>query len=220
MKVYHVVFLAVAIVTCHACSSDDVKFADREYASIDTGDVTNITENGATLHGEFLGLGDLEIKDYGFIYSQAHSDPRVGTAERVSLGTVVQTEFSGAADHGLLGGEMCWYRAYAIVGSKNLLVYGSERTFNSLGSLPPVITEIVPSSGKQGDTIVINGTGFSDINYNTTVTFAGVTAFVNKTSGTSVTCTVPFLPPGNFDVVIKIGSTGLQSAPKTFTITL
>ncbi|MEI9921185.1 MAG: IPT/TIG domain-containing protein [Bacteroidota bacterium] len=219
MKLNSIVLSFAAIACCITCSTDDHTFHSREYASVETGDVTDINENGATLHGEFLGMGTLDLKDYGFLYDQANANTKIGSSERISLGTTAQTNFSGTADRALEDGQTCWYRTYAIVGSNNLIVYGAERSFVAKGSLPPSITEIVPSSGKQGDLIVINGLRFSDKSYTSIVTIGGVRAFVTKTSSTSITCTVPFLPAGDRDVLVKIGENGTPSAPKTFTIT-
>src|SRR3954471_19034740 len=108
MKLNHVVFPVVLIAACFACSSDDYTLKSRPYPSVETGDVTDISENGATLHGEFLQTGIQDIKDFGFIYNPDHSNTQLNDAERVSLGTTVQTEFSGVADHGLENGSTCW----------------------------------------------------------------------------------------------------------------
>ena len=219
MKPTYIVFLYIGIVTCIACSTDDHTFKSRPYASPETGEVTEIAENGSMLHGEFFGVGTSPIKDYGFVYDQQNEDIRIGISERVSLGTSIQTRFSGVADHALANGITCYYRAYAIVGDKNLTVYGNQKSFVPKGSLQPSITEIVPSSGKQGDIIVINGSGFSDKLYGAEVKFGNLPAYVTKTSSKSITCTVPFLPPGDTDVVIKININNALSTAKKFTVT-
>ena len=218
MKLNIVSLASAVIVACFGCSSDDYTIQSRSYASVDTGDVTDITENGSTLHGEFLQPGNSAITDYGFIYNQDHDNIRMNDAERVSLGTTVQTKFSAVADHGLDDGRLCWYRAYAVVGN-NLIVYGVEKSFTAKGGLPPVINTLVPASGKQGDQVIIQGVNFSDEPYKTQVIFGGVSAHVVSTTATSITCTVPFLPTGNIDVVVKLGTEGTPSAPKTFAVT-
>jgi hypothetical protein len=218
MKLNHVVFSTIAIAACIACSSDDYKLRDRPYASVDTGEVTDITQNGSTLHGEFLSLGTAQIKDYGFLYDQAQSDPRFNNAEHISLGTTIQNSFSGVADHGLQNG-MVWYRAYAVVGDNKLVVYGVIKTFIAVGGMSPSVTELDPASGRPGDVVIINGSAFTDKMYNLTVKFGGVSASISKTSNTSIKCMVPRLPAGNVDVVVSIGVGGTPSSPKTFTVT-
>ena len=53
---------------------------------------------------------------------------------------------------------------------------------------PPAITGFSPTSGAVGDSVIINGTGFSSVS---AVTFNGVSAAYNVNSTTQITATVP-----------------------------
>jgi hypothetical protein len=81
--------------------------------------------------------------------------------------------------------------------------------------LPPAITSFSPAIGAQGNTVVITGTGFSDI---TSVTFNGVNApAFSATSTTQITVTVPASATSG---KIKVtNSLGTATSVNTFYVT-
>ncbi|WP_438313685.1 IPT/TIG domain-containing protein [Candidatus Caldatribacterium sp. SIUC1] len=79
---------------------------------------------------------------------------------------------------------------------------------------PPSITEVHPTCGAPGETVVIKGTGFADAQGGSMVTFNGVPAEVLSWSSTQVTVLVPATTTG--DIVVTVN--GVSSNGVRFTV--
>jgi len=79
---------------------------------------------------------------------------------------------------------------------------------------PPSITEVHPTCGAPGETVVIKGTGFGDTQGGSVVTFNGVPAEVLSWSSTQITVLVPATTTG--DIVVTVN--GVSSNGVRFTV--
>jgi len=217
MKLNHPLIIIIAVAICFSCNNDDFKFHDRSYPSLDTREATDINDNGAVLHGELLGLGTSPIKDYGFVYRETQT-LSLNDSEIISLGKSPQTgEFSAVANRNMPEGKLCFYTTYAIVEPNNMVVYGREKVFTSLGGIPHTITDIIPSEGFPSDTFMIIGSGFSNLPYGQSVFLGDRPAKTVKSPGDTIYCIVPKMNAGEFDVAVVLNDKKTIS-PKKFKV--
>ncbi len=141
-----------------SCEKDTI--APREFPSIRTLEITEISEQGARLSGELVRTGDEEIIDWGFVWDE-YQKPTLGNSESKTLVfTPGQTLFSSEIRSTLIPETTYYVRAYAK--SYSYVVYGIELSFESKGSFGPSIEDFFPMKGTLGDTISIVGKDFSN----------------------------------------------------------
>jgi len=158
--------------------------------------VTEITPKGARFNAEIIYRGDEEILNYGFVW-RTFRNPSLGRDEsRIITANLKTNAFSELIETTLtLGGN---YHVRAFVRTKEFTVYGEEVTFSSQGSQAPELLNFSPTSGLFGDTIVIQGKGFSSVLGNANlvggnvVTFGGVPAKVVVATDSLLKALVPF----------------------------
>jgi hypothetical protein len=87
--------------------------------------------------------------------------------------------------------------------------------FTYVKPAPPTMASISPNSGKAGDSVKIEGTGFKGA---TEVDFGNEKATITSETDTLITVTVPAVPPGTVNVDVKVkGSGGDTSNAMPFT---
>lgn len=88
-------------------------------------------------------------------------------------------------------------------------------TYIGGGPVLPVVTDVTPSSGTAGTTVVIDGSGFSGA---TSVSFGGTLAVPVSVTGTTITVVAPARSPGTVVVVVTTpNGSSSASSPYTFT---
>jgi hypothetical protein len=87
---------------------------------------------------------------------------------------------------------------------------GSQTSAGTNYEVVPVISSLNTTSGKVGDTITINGTGFSATNANNTIQFGTTTVLSANTTvngaGTQITAVVPAGVSGSQAVTVEVGN--------------
>lgn len=118
--------------------------------------------------------------------------------------------------------------AHSIVLGRGIAVDGVDEDVNgtarpdppSLGAYeygipgPPVISSLLPTTGKPGDILTINGSGFNSTSANNTVFIGGVKATIISASGSQIRVIVPIGASTNKVLVTNTG-TGLSGESKT-----
>jgi hypothetical protein len=104
---------------------------------------------------------------------------------------------------------------WALLGSVPAAAQVPGPPSNVLITAAPTLTQLIPSSGPVGTSVVINGGGFNATQGTSTVTFNGVPATVSAWSASSITVVVPSGATTG-SVVVKVG--GLTSNGSTFTV--
>ncbi|MDH5598106.1 MAG: IPT/TIG domain-containing protein, partial [Cyclobacteriaceae bacterium] len=169
----HSILLLFIMFVLITCSEQEIK--TRDYPVINTLPITNIDENGSNFNAEILNLGFLGIKDHGFVYSLT-PDPLLENADFISLGSTSTTgEITAFANRNLIKNRRYYVRAYAIANESKTVVYGQQKEFFSLGNSTPTLINIFPTEGIIGDTVLVTGTGFSNVLENNNLFF-----FTNK----------------------------------------
>jgi hypothetical protein len=171
------------------CRDEDL--GTRSYPSIDTKPITAVNESGANFNAVILSTGNAGISDHGFVYDDA-SNPDLDNSDHISLGETSQKgSFSAFANRNLIKDKRYYVKAYATAKNNNLVVYGQQVEFVSRGGRAPEIKDFIPKEGVIGDTIMIIGTGFSDISANNIVRFGQEASSVIKVTGDKLWCIVP-----------------------------
>ena len=140
-----------------------------EYPSILTGMVTDISSTGATFMCRITGLGNEDCFEFGFVW-HAEANPSFENSEKYIFPFPPETgDFSQRISTTLEKGTDYYVRAF--IRQKDIIVYGKETKFISLGSDKPEIESFYPSTANINDTVTIVGTDFSYVPGNNMVLF-------------------------------------------------
>ncbi|HHE64855.1 MAG TPA: hypothetical protein ENL09_02420, partial [Bacteroidetes bacterium] len=153
MKIQNLVIRTLsfyAIIISISCTEDN-EITPREYPRLETLEVTNSSELGATFNGKIIHPGNQEIIEYGFVWSSRSDDPTLGD-ERIILTEKLNNE-NFSADIKTTLATNWWYHVKAFVKTKEYTVYGINVPFKSLGSKAAIISDFFPKVGTWGDTI-------------------------------------------------------------------
>ncbi len=214
---YSKIIIAISLFTFTAilftCSEDEV--TSRSYPVIDTREVSDINSNGATLNAEILNAGSLGIADHGFVYANLPA-PSLENSDKISLGEISEKGiFSAIANRNLTKDKKYYVKAYAITRTSNIIVYGQEIEFISLGSSAPEIDDFLPKQGVIGDTVLLTGSGFSNVISSNRVMFGDETATLVKATKDSIWCIVPTpTVVGENEVSLMLGQAVAKSENK------
>lgn len=129
-----------------------------QHPVVHTGEVTDITPEGAMFHGRISVMGSEEIVDHGFVWD-TKKNPVINNSYNHSMGALNFHKFSTFTTSVWEEGETYYMRAYVSDGLN--VYYGREVSFVSLGGAAPIITKITPIEGTWGDTLTITGNYFS-----------------------------------------------------------
>lgn len=193
--------LFLILLILYNCNEEETY--QRGYPSLYTLEINNSTENGAVFVAEILNYENLNILEYGFLWSE-----NVGIEVNRSEKKIITTNFSNGVfsskiESALKNGSEYFVRAYLI--TEDFTVYGNMLSFNSKGSLGPTIRSMQPNSGVYGDTIQIKGKNFSYLNASNKVFFKNLETKVVKSNDTIITCLVPNVENENkVDVTIEV----------------
>jgi hypothetical protein len=194
---------------------DDGEVTTRAYPVLDTKSVTSITDQGVTLNAELLNLGSEGVADHGFVYRDA-PHPTLVQSEQISLGVTSQKGmYSEIANRNLVNGKKYYVRAYAKSKSNGIIVYGEEVQFISQGGSAPLLLDFFPKQGFVQDTLIIKGTGFSNVTFGNMVSIGGIGSLVLKAKADSLWCLIPYATiAGENEVSISVGQFEVKASAK------
>ena len=146
------IILLVLLISCE-------KETEFELPLVLTGEVTEINKEGAKFNGKISNLPDTEILEYGFVWDNV-KNPTIENAQKyIVYNTPVKGTFKTLISTTLK--ENVNYYVRAFIRSNSSVIYGNNVSFNSKGSVAPIINTIFPKSGNLDDTILIVGENFS-----------------------------------------------------------
>src|SRR5688572_30195781 len=182
-KIIAIFFLLVFF----SCTTEEITI--RPYPRIKTSEVTNITSDGATFHGEVISAST-NILDHGFLWLD-QSSPTLENADKISLGSKATLgPFDALCERGLTKGKKYYVRSYVVTGDNTVYSYPVE--FISQGSKPPVLTDFYPALASWGDTITLVGNNLSSVTSQTLVKFNSAAATIAGASSTEIKVKVPY----------------------------
>lgn len=132
----------------------------RSYPRVNTLQVTNISEKGASFRAELYSLGTEKIIDHGFVWGT--SDQTITYSDRVNIGPCDSTGTFQANVTTSLRKDLK-YIVKPFIQTADHIIYGAPVTFKSLGSGAPAILSFEPHSAAWLDTLYIKGKHFSFI---------------------------------------------------------
>lgn len=170
------------------CSKENEE--EREYPRVNTLEVKEISQNGATFEANIYAEGSEGIIDHGFVWGTNDVFLSVENSDRISLGA-----FSGIGKYDVqIQSTLQLEKKYFVrsfVRTLNHTVYGSVVSFISLGSKGPQIIDFDPKTATSCDTLKIQGRYFSHISTNNKVYFGDIAATVIQSSDSLLKVIVP-----------------------------
>lgn len=134
--------------------SCDKKEQKPDFPLIFTGEVTEISKDGAVFSATFKNLDTELITDFGFVWS-TQEDITIDNPYKHSFTLPVNQEYYSYRNTNSLQANAVYY-VRTFVEYDNVVYYGKTVSFNSLGSKAPKILNIIPSKACFGDTVKIN----------------------------------------------------------------
>jgi hypothetical protein len=159
-----------------------------QYPVVHTGEVTNITSEGAMFHGRITEMGSEEIVDHGFVWGTV-KEPNLRNSNSIRLGKPGNEIFDANAQTGFIEGQKFYVRAF--VSTPDIIIYGREIPFISKGGKSHELIDFEPKEGRWGDTITITGNYFSQITENNIVRFHTYMSRVIEASNNTLKVIVP-----------------------------
>ncbi|MFD2512944.1 IPT/TIG domain-containing protein [Pontibacter locisalis] len=161
------------------------------HPEVQTLEITAVSPSSATLKGNVVTKGKFTVLDYGFVYGYS-PDLNETRGSRVSLGKDPQAgtytkEVTGLSTPGNYYYDRTLY-ARAFLTNEKGTVFGQVASV----TLPsPRVQSIIPSSGKAGDRITINGDFYTSNISEVEVIFGSVSAKVVEVTPSKVVAEVP-----------------------------
>jgi N-acetylneuraminic acid mutarotase len=152
----------------------DTQILSKEYPYIIQEEVSEINTTGATVNAGLISSGEYSFDDFGFVIS-THTKP-VMTDRKISMKSLQERpdKLTLRIDNDLASDHLYYIRAY--VKTTSTLVYSNERSFSSMGCIPPRIDHLSISSGIPGNVVTIAGNYFSETPGHNIVSFANARA--------------------------------------------
>jgi hypothetical protein len=168
-------FIGIILITfLNSCEKD------KKDPSLETTSITALSSSNYHVTAKISEKGDFKILDHGFVYSVGTSFENAYIYNNiVSLGSTIENDtFSATIKLGDIqyyyGNELKVFSKAYITNERGTL-YAKE-VFTSLLKL--VVTQVTPGIAKTGDTVSINGIGFSTLISENIVKFNNVDATV------------------------------------------
>ncbi len=170
-----------------SCTEDEIRI--KPYPSVETLDISNISESGATFGAKIDNVEGFGIIEHGFVWALKENPTIESSNKIIKNETILNDEFSEEVTTTLYNGFTYVVRAY--VRTDNYLVYGKNKKFRSLGSSPATFSDFIPKIGTLGDTITLKGRNFSFKKEQNSVFFKNVESQIIHNTDSTITCIVP-----------------------------
>ena len=163
--------------------------SEYDFPLVLTGDVRDITTDGALFNGKIVDLGAGPVLEYGFVWD-TRANPTYANAERFAVEEAPEIGvYEQRITTALNNGETYFVRAY--MRSEQFITYGKSVAFRALGGMPPELIGFTPTMGNLGDTILIFGNNFSYFNEKNRVFIGDIESQVILSTQDSLAVIVP-----------------------------
>lgn len=194
-----IIISSAALLT--TCNKSD--FPSPPYPRVETRKAATENGLGVTLFGKVSDAGENNITAHGFLWGP-ESEFTTARANKIELGEFPGNgEFKTRMESGLANGERYIVIAYVVTDKHT--VNGNREVFTSTGSLSPEVSEISPTQGTWGDTLVIKGINFTTDRTSISVLFGTYSASVIGATSTELRCIVPNnIPDKTLSVTLSV----------------
>lgn len=215
-KSFFCMFLLVACLL--QCAKE--KIIVRDYPRFGSTIIKNIYAGGVVIEADLLTLGNPPLVDHGFIWND-NKNLTIENSEILSLGPDAGKGRFGAIITSAMRATARYY-IRPFVKTEDIIVYGQQLSFTSLGSSSPSIEIISPELVTWGDTVLIKGRNFSS-KENNNVKVGNVRAVVLSATATELKVIIPgnitvLNPPVSIEVLGNIGTSFSVVTMKPHTI--
>ncbi|MFD2162094.1 IPT/TIG domain-containing protein [Paradesertivirga mongoliensis] len=192
-----------------------------EHPEVQTLEIEALSPSRIILKGNIVSTGEFNATDYGFYYgSSASLGDGMGT--KVSMGSELKEgQFSKEVQPFSYFSNPQTIYARAYITDSNGTIYGPVNSVQ----IPSVsYSSVVPSSGKAGDLITLNGQFHKLTKEEITVSFAGISAQIEEVTSSKVTVKVPTgINTSNngsnqVNITIALGGHNIYGSQNVFTI--
>lgn len=182
----------------------DAEVQPKEYPYIIT-DSPIVTNTGVKFSADLTHLGDWDISGYGFVWSR-NNNPTIADFCILFDDEKRKGPFSSFVNCGLAKGQTYYVRAFVLAGE--VKVYGNVKSFNSLGSLSPIIKSFDPDYGPIGTKVIIEGDNFAFSKAANAVRLGDIEVIPDSVSKTRLVITIPQITKPE-KVQIKVETEGM-----------
>lgn len=173
-----------------------------------TGEVTNISQNGAILNARVTNLSNENIVEYGFVIDTS-TLPSTTEGKIIIKDAEINRDFSFDLQSGLKDGKS--YNIRSFIRTTSTTVYGNSVSFISLGSKQPVINDFNPKMGPIGTKIIIEGENFGYLKNEIKINLGNITVLIDSITDKMILVRIPNISL-NEDVKINIEIAGMKTA--------
>lgn len=207
MKHFKFLNLFIAFLLILSCE-EEAEVKPKDYPFV----ITNTPEvkvDGAEFSADITNLGNQEILKYGFVWS-VESNPTILDNNKLFDDKPKKGIYSYNVKSGLSKGKIYYVRAYILTDTYE--VYGIVKCFNSLGSLPPIITDFKPKYGPIGTQVVIEGENFALSKTGNIVKFGNTEVIVDSVSEKRLVVKIPKITKSeNVPISVKVAEMEVES---------
>ncbi len=165
----------------------DAEVQPKEYPYVITNSPT-VNSNGAEFSADITNIGNQEILKYGFVWS-TEPNPTIQDYNKIFDDKANKGIYTCNVNYGLAKGQTYYVRAYILTDQYE--VYGNVKSFNSQGSLPPVIDDFEPKFGPIGTEVTIEGKNFALLKNGNKVKFGDIEVLVDSVSENIMKVKIP-----------------------------
>jgi N-acetylneuraminic acid mutarotase len=130
MATLRTILLGIILIFLVSCKKD-AETEIKDYPIIETLEVSNINEKGATFNAEFINLGNENVKEFGFVYGA--DEPSFNQYDTILLDSQPEKgKYNQMINGGLAGNIEYLVKSY--VKTSKYTIFGNVKKFFSLGS--------------------------------------------------------------------------------------
>lgn len=177
-----------------------------------TGEVTNISQNGAILNARVTNLSNEDIVEYGFVIDTSKF-PSTIEGKIIIKKAKINRDFSFDLQSGLKDGKS--YNIRSFIRTISTTVYGNSVSFRSQGSRQPVIKDFNPKMGPIGTKVVIEGENFGYLKNEIKINFGNVTVLIDSLTDNMIFVKIPNMS-SNEEVKINIEIAGMKTESEKY----
>lgn len=166
----------------------EAELQPKDYPLVTT-NIPIVSSEGAIFSAEVVNPGNLTIIKYGFVWSE-NTRPTINDSRIFQTGNA-NGNYTFVVTADLIKGRHYGVRACLI--TENYVIYGTEVSFTSMGSLPPLLISFSPKKGYAGERIIINGDNFSSVPENNIVKFGESIAIVDSANSNTLYVRSPLI---------------------------
>jgi hypothetical protein len=144
--------LLLSILLC--IFSCDKKEQKPDFPVLFTGEITDVSKDGAVFSASFKNIDSDRLTDFGFVWG-TNENLTIDSPYKYSLSLEPNKEFYSYRNTTSLLPETVYF-VMSFVKYERTVFYGKAISFLSLGARPPEILSITPASAYFGDTVKIN----------------------------------------------------------------